>query len=390
MQKIEYLSPSEIHPYGRNPRRNDDAVQYVANSIREFGFRQPIVVDKDRTIIVGHTRWKASQVLKLKTVPVIVADDLNPEQVKAYRIADNSVADVAEWDYDLLAEEWDGLDYELTDFGFTFSTDEQDVEFGNLDKIAGKKDEKYQEFVDKFKPKVTTDDCYTPEKVYEALKGWVFREYGEREVVRPFYPGGDYTKAEYPEGCLVLDNPPFSIESKIIAWYLEKGIDFFLFAPTLTCFNNLKPGVNAVFGGASIVYQNGADVPTAFLTTLGTHRIRVCSDLFEVMESAQPKETKELGAYQFPDEVVQGIQLDRLAKYGSSVELDYIAPINKMDNGPQIYGRGFLVSTAEAEKVKAEKVKAVILLSEREREIVRQLDALEAQNPQKPKSPIPD
>lgn len=120
MNGIEMMSPSDIRPYERNPRRNDDAVEYVANSIREFGFRQPIVVDKDMTIIVGHTRWKAAKKLGLKKVPVLVADDLTPEQVKAYRIADNSVGESSTWDPIYLPEEAMSIpDFDLSDFGLS-------------------------------------------------------------------------------------------------------------------------------------------------------------------------------------------------------------------------------------------------------------------------------
>ena len=100
--KIEQRKLAEIIPYEQNPRQNDDAVDAVAKSIREFGFRQPIVVDAEGVIICGHTRWKAAQKLGLEKVPVHVAKDLTPEQIKAYRIADNKTAELAEWDFDLL------------------------------------------------------------------------------------------------------------------------------------------------------------------------------------------------------------------------------------------------------------------------------------------------
>ena len=91
----------------------------------------------------------------------------------------------------------------------------------------------YEEFVEKFKPKLTTDDCYTPPEVYEAVKDWAVKEYKleDREIVRPFYPGGDYEHFNYIDGSVVIDNPPFSILSKIIDFYMERGIKFFLFAP---------------------------------------------------------------------------------------------------------------------------------------------------------------
>jgi ParB-like chromosome segregation protein Spo0J len=93
---------SEVRPYENNPRKNDQAVEAVAKSIREFGFRQPIVVDADGVIICGHTRYKAALKIGLDEIPVHVATDLTPEQIKAYRIADNQTASLAEWNYELL------------------------------------------------------------------------------------------------------------------------------------------------------------------------------------------------------------------------------------------------------------------------------------------------
>lgn len=107
-------------PYENNPRNNDEAVEPVANSISEFGFKVPIVATSDGEIINGHTRWKAAKKLKLKTVPVIIADDLTEEQVKAFRLADNKVAEIAQWDIELLLSEIDSVDnLDMTLFGFT-------------------------------------------------------------------------------------------------------------------------------------------------------------------------------------------------------------------------------------------------------------------------------
>ena len=100
--KIELRKLADIRPYDKNPRLNDNAVAAVAASIREFGFRQPIVVDTDGVIICGHTRYKAAVQLGLEKVPVHIAKDLTPEQIKAYRIADNKTGELAEWNYDLL------------------------------------------------------------------------------------------------------------------------------------------------------------------------------------------------------------------------------------------------------------------------------------------------
>ncbi|MCC6492307.1 MAG: ParB N-terminal domain-containing protein [Pirellulales bacterium] len=119
--KISLRSVSDVTPYEQNPRINDDAVDAVVASLREFGFRQPIVVDADGVIICGHTRWKAAQKLGLEKVPVHVAKDLSPEQIKAYRIADNQTASLAEWNYDLLPLELADLqaaNYDLGLLGF--------------------------------------------------------------------------------------------------------------------------------------------------------------------------------------------------------------------------------------------------------------------------------
>lgn len=127
--KVECVKIGKVKPYDKNPRRNDDSVDYVANSIKEFGFQQPIVVDKDMVVIAGHTRLKAAKKLKLKEVPVIVADNLTDEQAKAYRLADNKVSETSEWDFELLDDELNQiLNIDMDDFGFDFTEDEEDEE----------------------------------------------------------------------------------------------------------------------------------------------------------------------------------------------------------------------------------------------------------------------
>lgn len=120
---VQNIPIGELNPYKNNPRKNDGAVDAVAAS-KAFGFKIPIVVDKDRTIICGHTRVKAAEKLGLSSVPAVVADDLNSAQIKAFRLADNKVAEIAEWDEDLLKVELDGLadvlDLDMGEFGFSF------------------------------------------------------------------------------------------------------------------------------------------------------------------------------------------------------------------------------------------------------------------------------
>lgn len=122
--QIEEIKLKELKPYANNPRDNAKAVDAVANSIREFGFKVPIVIDKDNVIICGHTRAKASEKLGLKTVPCIRADDLTDEQIKAYRLADNKTAELADWDFSKLDEELEKLkDFDMSQFGFEFKID---------------------------------------------------------------------------------------------------------------------------------------------------------------------------------------------------------------------------------------------------------------------------
>lgn len=138
--EIKMIKVDELIPYENNPRKNDEAVKYVMQSIKDFGFKVPIVIDKDNTIIAGHTRYKASQELGLKEVPCIVADDLTEEQVKAFRLADNKVGELASWDYDLLNMELDDiLEFNMEDYGFL---KQEDV---NLDDFFEKVEEKEKE-----------------------------------------------------------------------------------------------------------------------------------------------------------------------------------------------------------------------------------------------------
>ncbi len=136
MKKVD-----EIKPYEKNPRHNDEAVKYVANSIKEFGFKNPIIIDKNNVIIAGHTRLKASIHLNLESVPCIIADDLTEEQVKALRIADNKVSEISEWNYEVLSEELKNiLELDMEDFGFDLELIEEDDE----------EDEKYEEKTNKY------------------------------------------------------------------------------------------------------------------------------------------------------------------------------------------------------------------------------------------------
>ena len=120
---------TELIPYERNPRKNDPAVNAVMRSIEEFGFKVPIVVDKDNVVVAGHTRLRAAKKLHMSEVPCVVADDLDDEQIRAFRLADNKTAELAEWDFDLLDDEiQDIFNIDMTDFGFDIFDPEEEHE----------------------------------------------------------------------------------------------------------------------------------------------------------------------------------------------------------------------------------------------------------------------
>ncbi len=161
----------------------------------------------------------------------------------------------------------------------------------------GKKEEKFNDydgFVEKFKPKKTTDDCYTPAGVYDAVLDWVKRnaDIKDRPVVRPFWPGADYTKTDYPDGCVVIDNPPFSILAQILRYYEGRNIHYFLFSPHLTLFSNTKDGRTCIVTGSDITYENGARVNTGFITNLpdfSDYCVIGCPELQQAIKEANKK-----------------------------------------------------------------------------------------------------
>lgn len=186
------------------------------------------------------------------------------------------------------------------------------------------KGETYEEFVEKFKPKKTTDDCYTPNGVYDVIASWVRNRYElgqDVKFVRPFYPGGDYERCDYPSGCAVVDKPPFSILGKIIRFYLDRKIKFFLFCDTRNSFYYLKYMVcSVVLSGEEIVYENGAKIRTSYLTNMSPEIMFECApELGKQLEACFPKKQgkKNIIDYHF----VSGIDADCAAGKGFSVRV---------------------------------------------------------------------
>ena len=245
----------------------------------------------------------------------------------------------------------------------------------------------YEAFVEKFKPKKTTDDCYTPPHIYDPIMKWAVKEYGlhGRTIVRPFYPGGDFENYPYPENAVVIDNPPFSILAKIIDTYNERGIDYFLFAPALTVLSSAGNRCNAVITDSSIIYENGANVKTAFITNLGEYKIHVSSELYNIIKNAQEEAKRQtavsLPKYEYPDCLLTSALIQKIARHGQTLKIKaddcfFVRSIDaQKTQGKSIFGAGFLLSdSAAAEKAAAEKAKAIFWqLSEREKNIIAQL-----------------
>lgn len=266
------------------------------------------------------------------------------------------------------------------------------------------KSKTYEEFVEKFNPKKTTDDCYTPPEVYDVVRDWCCKEYGIKweHIVRPFWPGGDYEHFDYHDGCVVLDNPPFSILSKIIRFYLDRGISFFLFVPSLTALSGKSTimQVNHIICDCAIVYDNGAVVRTSFVTNLGDSDIvlQSCPELTALVNDTVDKlkkaKTKQLPKYSYPDHVVTVEMVQRYSKYGINyaVHRNECIHITRLDSqivkGKAIYGGGLLLSdNAAAERTAAEKVagKAIVetmaykwSISDRERAIIAKLGQVDS------------
>ncbi|MFR1105770.1 MAG: hypothetical protein ACLSD3_13325 [Acutalibacteraceae bacterium] len=232
----------------------------------------------------------------------------------------------------------------------------------------------------------------TPPLVYDAVKSWACAEYGidPESIVRPFWPGGDYEHFEYPDGCVVLDNPPFSILSKICAFYLDSGIPFFLFAPSLTAFSgkSVAMRMNHIICNAEITYENGAVVRTAFVTSYGGDIVAQTAPelghaVQEAMDGLKAEKTRNLPKYDYPDNVITAAMLGRYAKYGVDfkVRRDECTLISKLDaqaeDGKAIFGGGFLLSDRKAlDKAAAERASngksegRKWELSDRERQII--------------------
>ena len=258
-----------------------------------------------------------------------------------------------------------------------------------------KRQDDYEAFVAKFERKRTSDDCYTPPKVYDIVRSWLGEQVDLRgaQIVRPFWPDADYKQMEYPPECVVVDNPPFSIFAEIVRWYLERGVRFFLFAQHKTIFNLDAPYTRLVCG-ADVIYENGAVVRTSFVSNLfGDALAMSVPDLYERLTAAA-RSKSPLPHYRYPAHLLTFSDLARCSAHGVPVSIPRheAAFVRRLDSQQAakkaIYGGGFLLSDRQADRMKAalreaDRLKAekaaweleayAWTISDRERTIIAQL-----------------
>ena len=429
---IEVVSIDDLIQDDHNFNKgNEQGAQLLERSFRECGAGRSVLIDKDNRLVGGNKAQKGFKAAGKKKVIIVDSDadtlvavrrkDVSLDSAEGRKMAylDNLTTQVnLTWDEtELEAVQADVEGFDIADFGFdiedlpqvTFptgdETEEQAIERKRKEfeekMTAGELDEndpEYQEFVKKFEAKRTTDDCYTPDVVYDAVAEWVASEYNvsRANFVRPFYPGGDYQKERYKPTDIVVDNPPFSILASIIDWYNERGIRYFLFGPQLTLMGTAAGRCTCLAVGVQITYANGEEVNTSFVTNMEDKDIVARADarLYKNVDAANLSqfegEKKRMPRYTWPKEVIMSPFLHRCAQYGIDFVLkkDEVHLIEELEMqrevGKQIFGKGYLVSNAvlnrrlQAEAIIEQKEDAYVWeLSDSERAIIEGLN----QNP---------
>ena len=391
----------ELIPYANNAKiHGPDQIEQLRRSLRQFGFVSPVLIDEERNLIAGHGRVEAARAEGMTEVPYVTVSDLTEAQRRAYIIADNRLTEAGVWDAGRLKlelQELQALKFNTGLTGFTMAEVETihvsaherakpEPESGHFwGDAEGERSEEYDAFVDKFKPKLTTDDCYTPQNIYETIRDWAVEHYGLQgaPVVRPFYPGGDYEHETYPDGCVVIDNPPFSILSQICRFYMERGIRFFLFAPALTLFSIASGMCGYLPIGANVTYENGATVNTSFVTNLGAWKIETDVELYAAIKAVDDsnchESAAELPVYVYPDNVLTPATIIKTArrknlKIAPNDAVFVRALDAQRERKAAIFGGGFLLSEkAAAEKAAAEKAAAEKAAAEKREQFVWEL-----------------
>ena len=365
-------------------------------------------------VLGGNLRLSAAKFLKWPAITcAVLPADTKVSKLKEIVLKDNS--SFGEWDLAALRKDW--ADAPLPEWGVDVTWDAagpapdasvQETDQETIERMQrefeermargeiSEEDEEYQEFLEKFKLKKTTDDCYTPAPVYDAVARYVEETYGvsRDRFVRPFYPGGDYQNEDYPKDCVVVDNPPFSIMAEILRFYDAKGIRFFLFAPTLTLFSSSSAySCTALPCALAVIYENGASVNTSFLTNLEDRSVRLRSapKLYAMVQEGVDEFTrtlrKSLPKYSYPPHIITSAWVGALSRLG----IEFSVPVAESEGisgldaqkeaGKAIFGKGYIVSDAvkaereKAEREKAEREKAERWdLSDRERAIIARLN----------------
>jgi hypothetical protein len=410
-KSIDSFTP-DAHNFNKG---NAAGAKYIDKSFAELGAGRSILVDKNDNIIAGNKSHDAAIKNGIKNVIVVETDgtqlvavkrtDVSIDSAKgrALAYADNRAAQInLTWDEIEIQEvSADIADFHLEDWGYmpiesvvdnTAETDRKREEF-RARMAAGEiteDEEEYKEFVAKFEVKHTTDDCYTPEVVYDAVADWVAQTYGvsRSRFKRPFVPGGNYQQEHYAPDDIVVDNPPFSIMAEILRWYNEHHVRFFLFAPHLTAMSS-SAGLATVIGtGVTIIYANGAEVNTSFLTNIAPANVRLCSapSLYKAVYEAnkQVANKKQLPCYEYPDNIVTMNLLEKLSRGGVDFVVYDDESINvaqldsQKESGKALFGKAYMCTdevaarrrAAESEAAKTRDDVVRWELSPREKEII--------------------
>ncbi len=335
--KIKDIKPNPGNPRVITSGEFKKLVQSLKNFPEMIEARE-IVVNTDHVILGGNMRYRAAVEAGAAELPVKVVD-WDEKKQREFVIRDN--VSNGDWDLEILEQDWKNK--ELDDWGVP---------------LGDGFDKDYADFVDKFETKKTTDDCYTPPAVFDAVEKWVRKQYkipDTTKTLRPFKPGGDYQAEDYSGDVVVIDNPPFSIASEINKWYIAHGVKFFLFCNGLTSLKiSVKTRLTFLPVFARIIYENGANINTCFITNMDNENIalRCSSSLVKAIDDAQPSEAKELAEYMRPNNLKIATDFSVVSRLGGEeiFTRDCVEPVTKAC-GVQIFGGAVLVSDRIAKKL---------------------------------------
>ena len=402
------LNEGQIDWLPRNPRTwtqtDIDRTKRSLDEDPDFMQERPILAvpgPEKNTFVAfcGNLRLTAARALGWPGAPVVV---YRPEGISKedrdtiIRRAIKDNGSFGSWDTDELAS-WPVETFELEDWGVPewitggAGSAQREMQNGGLSSQGKEGAEGYSEFVDKFKQKLTTDDCYTPPAVYDVVRDFVDKKVAPlqgRKVIRPFFPGGNYEDlTQYPEGSVVIDNPPFSLLSKILRFYNEHRIQFFIFGPHLTLFSAPEiEDLTYLPVCAPVEYENGAVVSTGFITDMTPGvKIWIPAGFRHAIREVQ-RNTDPIDEYLLPPCVITSSRLGAIAGVKGcelkimAEECAYIRNLDAMDEqGRGLYGGGYLISNSRATYIEKEKEKEkekrihTFHLSPREQEIQNKL-----------------